>query len=936
MEPGLYHVHTSTVAFLPYLQTHMASLASYSTLFSRGRSEIPEYSARTSLSALSHLSDTRNHVSPDILQTLNDLVKILKDNDVEGPQLFRVKTEFNNSLGSGAQCSVWGIGERQLKEILRLKENCRGNAKKIHWPSHRIAIKRHIPVRSRDSLVENVSTQRPDTLGHHLWAAKQEIEALSFPPLRRHKNIVKLLGWGFCLDVAESSQLQIPLLVLERADMNLFEILQMQRDATIALEYCLDERDLCRLLKDVGRGMSALHEAGLSHGDLKPQNILVFKSGSGNVTWTAKLCDFGFARGDIKEGAEFAYRYYGTPGWIPPEANLQDDFPLESGALKKCDVYVYGLLVCSVFTKYGAPLQSLTARHSTFDLTRALSNIGKRVFPCGWERYKLAATEALKLSLQANPQSRSSTPWGAWDSGLNLDIPPFVYKSFSTLMAALRLATHLSRHKAFAKTFLPARSLIPHRRKSHPPLQRSDKQQKYPEVWEKFHGTQIDTVSEDPLDGDKDPFDLSKFTHGDRCVDLSGVKERLWKLIFRNREKEQIEIYSLARLRSRLRLCCWKRGIVAMNMLQCALAAAPAMALSILAWLVRGEVGLYEIKRLAPVHMVWIYIIQPTLMDESQRLERFLLLFQFGAEVEKHLQNWSYPSRSILVDFIQACRPAITRTILDEIQRRFSDSEENGYMSQTTKDYFRKAPTKHARTALSHFARNLMQVRLDHLLRHGCSPKDEFILRDKAASSFRLNLRLMENLQQLEKITRFLRHWGRPMRRRHSAPEDKSRESESPIMLPLPPGWEEIIVRDQQSQLEIGRCYQEEHTKSLTLRRPTFSLYVVRHLVLGVEGATKRVYLALNGFVNLNSVQQAKKDWETIVRQRFSLYDGNWFRMEAYTENPQRDVLSDIKDAWQPPSLPSLLSLPQVFKYPFGAKNRSEYSEALLLLGSQA
>lgn len=249
--------------------------------------EIPERSAGTNLSKLSHLSDTRNHLSPDSLQTLNELIEIFKDNKVEGPQLFRVKKEFNKNLGSGAQCTVWGIGDQQFNDIERLKKHYTGDSRKFRWPVDRIAIKRHIPVRRQDSLVDVTSTLRPDTLGHHLWAAKQEVEALSHPPLRDHKNIVELLGWGFCLDVAEStkaSPLQVPLLVLERADMNLFEILQQQPNITSTQECYLDERDLCHLLKDVGRGLHALHDAGLSHGDLKPQNVLVFKSKSRRVT----------------------------------------------------------------------------------------------------------------------------------------------------------------------------------------------------------------------------------------------------------------------------------------------------------------------------------------------------------------------------------------------------------------------------------------------------------------------------------------------------------------------------------------------------------------------------------------------------------------------------------------------------------------------------
>jgi serine/threonine protein kinase len=100
------------------------------------------------------------------------------------------------------------------------------------------------------------------------------------------------------------------------------------------------------LCSDIAAGIDAIHEENVVHGDLKPQNILIFQEPLGLV---AKLADFGLsidsverlksAEGEIAAGT----RLGGTPGWRAPEVE-RGEFLTPTG-LKRADKYTFGLTV---------------------------------------------------------------------------------------------------------------------------------------------------------------------------------------------------------------------------------------------------------------------------------------------------------------------------------------------------------------------------------------------------------------------------------------------------------------------------------------------------------------------------------------------------------------------------------------------------------------
>lgn len=77
----------------------------------------------------------------------------------------------------------------------------------------------------------------------------------------------------------------------------------------------LDPREWRVVAEDVLDGLSAIHAAGLVHGDLKPANVLLTESGR------AKLADFGIARGDDERTRTNVggTSVHGTPCYMSPE-----------------------------------------------------------------------------------------------------------------------------------------------------------------------------------------------------------------------------------------------------------------------------------------------------------------------------------------------------------------------------------------------------------------------------------------------------------------------------------------------------------------------------------------------------------------------------------------------------------------------------------------
>lgn len=87
---------------------------------------------------------------------------------------------------------------------------------------------------------------------------------------------------------------------------------------------------------EVAEGLNAAHEAGLLHGDIKPENILF------DDKMHAKLVDFGLA---AMNGAKSNGEVWGTPYYLAPEKVT------ERKSNQKCDIYSFGATLYHALAK---------------------------------------------------------------------------------------------------------------------------------------------------------------------------------------------------------------------------------------------------------------------------------------------------------------------------------------------------------------------------------------------------------------------------------------------------------------------------------------------------------------------------------------------------------------------------------------------------------
>lgn len=230
-------------------------------------------------------------------------------------------------LGQGATFSV---EKHTLKDIGRgmIDDLVSGDLAYSRWPS--VAIKR----------IRRNPTQPSKTF------ETVERELIALKTLRGVKHVAQIIGVGWENSPVYKDSRLWPVLVLEFAEHGSLAELQRKSDS-LAYEV---KRKLCL---DVASGLFSLREAGLFHGDLKSENVLVYNDPLDK--YTAKLTDFGFisidyhlcpamklSRHDSRQAA------LAVPGatelWSAPEFRERGPFT----SMIARDVYSWGLLVLRV------------------------------------------------------------------------------------------------------------------------------------------------------------------------------------------------------------------------------------------------------------------------------------------------------------------------------------------------------------------------------------------------------------------------------------------------------------------------------------------------------------------------------------------------------------------------------------------------------------
>lgn len=863
-------------------------------------------------------------------EVLHSLLEALRDSKIPGPRLIRLREEFNNHIGDGAQCDVFAAST----DFEALLERGPSDPLDVHTARSLqackfVAIKRSkIVDYSRES--ESASTGGNITRGlrDQFEFAQRDIITLCKEPIRKHSNIVKLLAWGLCLDTLEDPKgdnPRIPLLVLERANGNLGEYLQNEIDSKDHWAFATEQ---CKLCLDIGRGLEAIHKMKMTHGDLKPSNILIYQGNSSRYGATAKLCDFGLAI-EERKGEEIFTDYLGTPGWIPPESVET----LHSSSLVLCDVFAYGLVVWCVATlNLKSPIEGLAPRslseHQLYN--RAFDEIPRAgILRSGQDTNRIF--RVLRGSLDVHPRLRERQPWRYLDRAQY----PLIAEAadptkgstsllaFSILMPTVEWLGATSRNigMKIQASWVPLRSrcwyicsvpvlilrwllvwtgsrlsvwgkTVAQLVQTAPP-----RQEMYELIVEEYAKSLKRGYSGSNSDGTNTMDDALGVT-----CNISGIEERLRAEIlmkgFVGNEYLENIIYALARLRSRFSLSAWDSGIapdptkpdsgrqIPINRSiqgnehsiespnYVVLAFELNLDLQTLAWLCRGPVGRREIKS-SRKNSLWrtTYETTDSPISRDSRIQRIALLLQMGANVEDRVSD--------------AAPTTAFGRILYNIAIENIEESERREITMLVCRYFRGAAMRSSSPQSRYFITGELPDESDldedgafftTALHEAISSYSYLAVEFLLSLHFPIYVQNRQGqtpFQLAESMARFSSRGLLRIKLRgesHAILDIIKRTVSMDTGSSLPFGW---TAKD----LSSGRyVYEELHTHSITFKTPKFSLWQERRLTLGYKQLSSMGQSFL-----IDLVRFFVSDTEAFSEGSFKkslTFDDSWFRLD--------------------------------------------------------
>ncbi|GKZ21580.1 hypothetical protein AbraIFM66951_005214 [Aspergillus brasiliensis] len=339
----------------------------------------------------------RNGENP-LLTSVSDFTSILSRTGIHGPrhlQTYNLKRRAVK-IGSGGQFTVY-------KEIPGR-----------FFGNEGLVIKRVKVFLSREGTASFASGS---DYRRQLRSLELEVLALSNPYLRNHRNIAKLVAWGYDYPYPDTP---VPALFVEEALMTLTDLLKPDNEKLLGAQP-LDVK--YQLLLDVVSGLEALHRLHIVHGDVKPDNVLIYKdpAGSDKVPLCAKISDFGVCVDlESKEDKLGIDSYYGTEDWRAPEASDMSRWEGEAfnpEVMFRFDSYSLGLLILSTFINRGEPVKVREPGEEPTEVALGML----REDPSITSPLRMQVSKALRQLLATDPWKRSL----ASPELLRLDIPAF-------------------------------------------------------------------------------------------------------------------------------------------------------------------------------------------------------------------------------------------------------------------------------------------------------------------------------------------------------------------------------------------------------------------------------------------------------------------------------------------------------------------------------
>lgn len=152
----------------------------------------------------------------------------------------RHRLERKTSIGEGASYKVLECVDRNTQKVVAVK--------RIKLPDVQASL---------------------EAFEHRVTCVLRDIEVMHHGPLAQHANILKLLGYGWDYKQGDT----IPFLVTELAPQGTLKEYLLQSKTTL--------NDRFQLCGQVAAGLCEMHMCGISHGDLKLDNVLACTSDPG-------------------------------------------------------------------------------------------------------------------------------------------------------------------------------------------------------------------------------------------------------------------------------------------------------------------------------------------------------------------------------------------------------------------------------------------------------------------------------------------------------------------------------------------------------------------------------------------------------------------------------------------------------------------------------
>jgi serine/threonine protein kinase len=159
-----------------------------------------------------------------------------------------------------------------------------------------------------------------------------ELQILRDRDLFRNENIVTLLG--VCWQLDHLGQV-LPVFIMEATEIGNLKAFLSSRSPSLEQKV--------KICIDIVMAIRIIHQKGVIHGDVKPENVLIFQKDDGS--FIAKLCDFGSSI-LISAASSLCSLPGGTRIWQAPEVG--DAAGPEE--LKLADIYSVGLVIWYIFT----------------------------------------------------------------------------------------------------------------------------------------------------------------------------------------------------------------------------------------------------------------------------------------------------------------------------------------------------------------------------------------------------------------------------------------------------------------------------------------------------------------------------------------------------------------------------------------------------------